>query len=326
MNKRLAPASKSATISVPPTTVRQFAVDQGEYLIEHLENLVDSMVTGDMPRRHMLLIGPLASGKRALARAIAAEFCTRVVELDPSGATREDDIEEILRGMRDGDILLVHNIDEFPPPGIVPIYRAIVTGKVTEQGSPYSDGFEDPGPGRRRAPVAVPMQRLAGVTVIATTNAAGAVAASVHEACMRIVLHRSVSGVRSAIARSLTARGISCSDEARDLIASVVMAALDDIFEDTMAMAIASCNRDGTSSIDIERARKIASTAWSLMPDMRAADSLRKAAEAAGVKNSEICERLCVPAAIARDVRTNREKPKNPGRFSEALEDAEDAE
>ena len=99
-----------------------------------------------------------------------------------------------------------------------------------------------------------------------------------------------------------------------------------DIFEDTMAMAIASCNRDGTSSIDIERARKIASTAWSLMPDMRAAASLRKAAEAAGVKNSEICERLCVPAAIARDVRTNREKPKNPGRFSEALEDAEDGE
>jgi len=323
MNKRLAPSSTSCTVTVAPATVRQFAVDQGEFLIEHLESLVDSMVTGEMPRRHMLLVGPLASGKRALARAVAAEFGTRVHELDPSGSTREDDIDEILRRMRDGEILVVHNIDEFPPPGLVALCRAIVTGKVSDADSKYCDGAEAAEASRnRRAQPPIPTSRLAAFTIIATTNAPEAVAMSLHESMIRISVQRSASGTKAAILRSARARSITCTEEALELLARVVMAAADDIFEEMMSFAIAHCRRCGVDLIDGERARQIAASTWSLMPNNRAVESVRKAAEAELVTVEDMCTQLCVPPSIARDLRGKREKPKPAKRLAEALEAA----
>jgi hypothetical protein len=323
MNKRLAPRSTTCTVSIPPATVRQFAVDQGEFLIEHLEGLVDSMVSGEIPRRHMLLVGPLASGKRALARTVAAEFCTRVVELDPSGTSREDNIEDILRSMRDGDILLVHNIDEFPGPGLLPICRAIVTGKVSDPDTPFRDGY--PGSDSmhsRRGPIVIPMSRLADFTIIATTNSPDAVAMSLHESMIRISVQRSVIGTRAAITRSLRARSLSCTEAAIDLLSRVVMVAKDDIFEEMMAFAIAQCRRGGADVLDADRARRVASAAWALMPGDRAVESLRKASELEGIPVDQMCERLCVPPSLSRNLTGGRDRPKASKKLSEVLEAA----
>jgi hypothetical protein len=326
MHKRTAHTTRSP-FAVSPATLRQFVVESGEYHIEHLENLVDSMVTGDMPRRHILLVGPLASGKRALSRAIASEFCTNVVEIDPSGPCREDDLSTVLRDLKDGDILVVHNMDEFPAPTAVTLWRAIVTGKVSESAGQYRDSCDAiESRTMRRSQAAEALEPLADFTVVATTNAWQGIPAPVQQNMLRFNLGRSLAGTKAAIVRTLSAHGLSCSLEACELLASVFVAAIDDIFTDTMSLAVAACRRSGAESIEIGLAQRIASSAWSLMPDGRAAESLKKAAESERVASDEMCNRLCVPAAIARNLKPQCEKPKNPRKLAELLEESCDEE
>jgi hypothetical protein len=159
-------------------------------------------------------------------------------------------------------------------------------------------------------------------TIIATTNTPESVAMSLHESMIRISVQRSTSGTKAAILRSTRARGIACTDEAVELLARVVMVASDDIFEEMMSFAIAHCRRCGVDLIDAGRARQIAASTWSLMPNNRAVESVRKAAESEVVTVEDMCAQLCVPPSIARDLRSPREKPKPAKRLAEALEAA----
>ena len=311
MNKRAVTNPKCVPVSVGPATIRHFVVDEGEHIIEQLESLVDGIVMGEIPPRHFLLVGPTASGKRALSKAMAAAFATQSQEIDPSGLSREADVESVLSGMGPGSVLLVHNIDELPKPAQVALVRAIVTGRIRERQSKWEeqDGFarmlrrmsED----ADEVPATV---KLSDFMVIATTNMPEGVCRERHESMVRVTLARCVRGMEAAIGRSLAVRSIAIAPEASELLARMMVVARDDIFEELMALAIASCRSGGTGTLDLDHARRIASAGWSLMPRSRASESIRTAAEADSVPVEELCTRLCVPPSLALNIKKRQIK------------------
>lgn len=318
MNTRKDHAPASTPFTVHPPTIRHFVTDPGDRFIEDLESLVDSMVSGHIPLRHMLVAGPVGSGKRALAHAIASSFGTRVLEFSASGHTGEADLDAMLRTMRDGEVLIIHNFDWARPYAREPIRRAIVQNQVCREPeeaeeSPLARLFrrppceDDPSP---------PLQQLPKIVIIGTTDNEDADSELLHKAMMTIRIDRSQAGMAAGIKRSLAAHGFGCAPDALALLSDVLMSARDDIFVDLVSVAVAQCHSRGVKTVDIETAQRVAECTWRLMTRGGSIRSIKAVSVRERIDVKCLRERLCIPASVWRFIESER-KAAAPGEQAE---------
>ncbi len=127
-----------------PAATCQFVTSSSDKSIEHLDAWLDCVVAGTVHSKPLLLSGPVASGKRALARAIARDLAGPVVEIDAQRVPATEELRDVLRVTPPGGTIVFHNVEELSGTNAQLAYHALARGTVDE---PRAKGAEpDEGP------------------------------------------------------------------------------------------------------------------------------------------------------------------------------------
>ena len=260
------PSSRPAKPLVPHIgCIRHFVVSDGAIL--HLDSLVESMIVGAIPRKHILLEGVVGSGKRTLARAIASEFGGKVVELEPKAVRTRGALVEILCELGANDVLITHNVDEWCPEAQFDTANAMVDRAIrqkperAQRPNPFRAAMED-----FTADDGSPIAEFDPFLVIATTNAAECVADQLREACVRFSVPRSREGMRAATERALKFHGIHSPPEATNTLVDYFMIAYGDPAETALSIVISHLRTVGAIALTPQLAVEVVEGAWSFQP------------------------------------------------------------
>ncbi len=291
------PAPGLRNFCSPPHTVKGFAGGSGDPALEHLDGIVDEMVSGSAPFRDLWLVGPLGSGKRTLARAIAHEFGGRVTEVEPTQFHDDAGMRALLLGLRASDVLVAHNIDEFHPRPRRQLLAATANRVVIgsgEEGPAYVD------PSRHcimpSAP-AVP-QPIAEFMMITTTNVEGGMPPGVMHRALVFNLRRSVAGAAAAMRRALRGHGIACSEECSLEFGRMLEAAWGDPFAASVALVVGQARRRGFTEVDEALAAELVAGCWRLLPQAGIARTIARARARWGCTAPAAADRLRIPAEL----------------------------
>lgn len=102
------PAQDRARIFDAPT-IRSFDGPYGSMQV--LEAAVDQANMDARRLEHILVAGPAGCGKQVLARAVVRELAQRSVEIDGESVENLPHLMEIVRPLRDRDVLVVRHLD-----------------------------------------------------------------------------------------------------------------------------------------------------------------------------------------------------------------------
>lgn len=257
-------------------SVKHFVDPTGS--VGSLDAIVDAMVSGSMPRKHILLEGAIGSGKRHLARAIAREFGGAVYELEPHSVISRGEFAELLHSLRRGDVIIAHNVDEMGGAFVRDLVVAIIGRRAPAPAAPVWGS--DPTAMRAKSEGAADMTwRLPEIQFIATTNMIGGVPRQVLNPSLKFALRSNAVGVAAGIARALRFNGVNFELAAVEPLAEFVLAAKgEDMSDIIVALVCAWQTLAGAEGRLVgEDARKIVQHAWSFMP---AANTMRSFADA----------------------------------------------
>ena len=298
--------TSAADFCFAPRTMKHFRVD-GDQAIDLLEPVVEQMLAGTAPFRDLMLVGPVGSGKRTLARAVAREFGGNVLEAEPPDLTSPDAACDALRRLRDGDAFVVHNIDEFRPNVGSVMIRAMVHRSIAVPEEGRGTHFLDPSlPHVYRVANNVRERIAEGSVFILTTNEERCMPAVIAQRAFVFSLRRSAAGSAGAMARALRGHGITCSDAAAAEFGGMLVAATGDPFAAAVALVVGQARRRGFTHVDEPLAVELAGACWRLIPMGSLQSSIANACARWACDRDEAVRRLRVPADLASDAESAR--------------------
>lgn len=289
---------RAAEFCFPPRTVKGFAAPCGDPSIDHLEGLVEGMISGNSPFRDIWLAGPLGAGKRTLARAIAHELGGHVTEIEPTELHCEAEACELLRGLRTGDVLVSHNIDEFRPGIRMQLVAAIAHRVAIGPSRDDSTLFLDPFPPRIARAAPATRQGLSDFFTISTTNDERCMPPAVVQRALVFNLRRSSDGAAAAVTRALRGHGITCTVDGANEFGRMLEASWGDPFAGCVALVVAQARRRGINHIDDALACELVGGCWRLVPQAGIAHTIARARARWNCSAQEAAARLRIPAAL----------------------------
>jgi DNA polymerase III delta prime subunit len=278
-----------------PRTIRHFTPAKGQSSLATLEAVVEGIVAHRIPRTPILIGGPAGCGKRTLARAIARDLAGDVVELEPTSLCSDHETRHMLLGLRDGDTLLLHNIDEFPKSAQWLILHAVMFGALR----PLAAAPTHPGdcPARPDEP-----KRLAAFHAVATTDLQTGVQLRRYASFLHFSLARSEEGSAASVIRALRANRLGCTKDAARVLSAFLCAAQSDMFPALITIATSHALQADATTVDEPMARDLVTAAWEFMPVGEAAESAKRHARLWECPLPEAAARLGIPAHMSEQL------------------------
>lgn len=286
-----------------PPTLRAFAGPDGDPTIELLEMMLEQIIDGTSPFRDIALVGPTGSGKRALANAIGRELCERVVEVDPPDILGAERATSLLTGLREGDALVVHNIDECGVDALAAFTRAIIAREALvpdgsgdaarlDQHLPWRGGPHLPGGSPRVG------RPLANFVLIATTNISDGMPPALTRRMLCFSVQRSERGSAAAMTRALRRHGVDCGVDAAGEFGRMLAAVPGDPFAAVVSMCVARARSLPVPAIDRACARTLLPSLWRLVPTPAIRDAVREDMARHGCGEGESIAALGIPESL----------------------------
>lgn len=194
-------------------TLRAFEAPAGLMLL--LEAAVDRANVESRRLEHLLLIGPDGGGKRVVARVLVRELAQRCVEVEGSCIDNLDHLMELLRQLRDRDVLVVHHIDRMPKRGQRHLAEALRERRAPRAARALRE------PWAKRDPDA-PREKIADISLLATTRVHQQVSPDIG-AIVELGLHLgppSTNHLALALLRGLRSQGLGIATGALEWLAA----------------------------------------------------------------------------------------------------------
>ena len=287
-----------------PQTVRHFA-EHGDPALDLLDGIVEQLIDRSAPFRALMLMGPIGSGKRALARATARELGGPVREFEPLDLVHEAQARQALHGFRDDEVVLLHNVDEFPAPILRMMIRAISNRVIVGHESAARIAFVDPSIGHVSHERAPSVEPLADVVFVLTSNFE-AVPPTIAQGVISFTLRRSAAGSAAAMARALRGHGITCDPEAAAVFGQMLADACADPFVACVALVRGQSRRRGFVHVDAGLAADLVAGCWRLLGAVDVGTTIRRACARWGCSEAEAVARLRLPAELVPEVGAGR--------------------
>lgn len=294
VDSRPSRAPTEAEFCPPPASIRHFEMGRFREPIDMLDHLVTEMVARRVPIRNLAICGPIACGKRALARAVAREFGGDYLELEHTSLECQQstrDIIALLARLRDRPLVL-HNFERFPDAAHLAV-RAVLEARMHWRECTITEEL--------RAEMQAADDAQVGISdfpVIATMSACDKLLASRLGQFQSFFLHRSAQGSAAALMRTLRMHGIECSSEGAEVLGEFLVSTESDMYAGMCALVVAHARHNGLTAIDGPTARRIREVAWSFMPPRSLVDSLEALARRDGMDPDEVANRLSVPQDV----------------------------
>lgn len=282
-----------------------------------IDLFIEAAVCGHAAACGMILNGPLGSGKRQIAIAAAAEFGTRIVEIEPMSIVSRCELLSLIDRTGPDGVLVVHNLDELPTRAQAELAMLVSTGLPLERSNAYSG--DDPVDAIRP-----PRPRM----TITTTNHLEAIPHPLRQASPCFTLRRSRDSIASALFWKLAIAGVSVDRRMLEGFVNMIYLAPPDCFDTVLAILIGQAGRCDGRHIDSTAGPSILELCWSTLTTPHLAEALRTSATEQGRHDAdptELAGELGVSPALHQDLRRHAiaESPDVATSLAERLSEGE---